>query len=78
MKEAFPFATWLRNRRILGKRISERVGVLSGTVYPSKGKNIPDVKKSSMNIGTTNSEFLLLKIKTDFNTMMVYPYLLIW
>ena len=45
LKEAFPFATWLRNRRILGKRISERVGVLSGTVYPSKWKNIPDVKK---------------------------------
>ena len=45
LKEAFPFATWLRNRRILGKRKSERVGVLSGTVYPSKWKNVPDVKK---------------------------------
>ena len=36
LKEAFPFAIWLRNRRILGKHKSGRVEVLSGTVYPSK------------------------------------------
>ena len=40
----FLFATWRRDRTIPGKRVSGRLGVLSGTVYPSKSKKVPDVK----------------------------------